>query len=344
MTPPSVVLESPLCGEVMGAGFQKLPSSKVSILPQRKEYKGQSGSHMFNKQYYELRWPRLQKIFEPSERSWADGEFPIPGEIPTSPNQFTIAFSSQDLIATAHKSLGYLQTTPISSPEDSVKALWRSTSHSALTDIPDSSESAHTLHKDRKKRKMYESAPTILKTSPSTPVSSKIVDAHSPKSGKDLVSHERLSGVVRSPHGHGSFWRPPATTMKRTGICTQKQGSDECREQAALDQPPDRSPLFSPRGVFETLSPVSRPLLAKDMNTDPLPGLRPVHTKLKPTYSNVRLGNAIELVASLNYYETTSREILAKRDFSSKRKKVKPLSLRSRIRLVQRKRILSEIL
>jgi len=45
------MFEQPLCAEVMGAGFQKLPFSR----------------------YYELRWPRLQKIFPPDERIWTEG-------------------------------------------------------------------------------------------------------------------------------------------------------------------------------------------------------------------------------------------------------------------------------
>jgi DNA ligase-4 len=53
MSPPSVLFEQPLCAEVMGAGFQKL-----------------SFSH-----YFELRWPRLQKIFPPDERTWTEGKF-----------------------------------------------------------------------------------------------------------------------------------------------------------------------------------------------------------------------------------------------------------------------------
>jgi DNA ligase-4 len=51
MSPPSVLFQKPLCAEIMGAGFQKLPFS----------------------QYYELRWPRLQKIFPPDERIWTEG-------------------------------------------------------------------------------------------------------------------------------------------------------------------------------------------------------------------------------------------------------------------------------
>ncbi|WWC92925.1 uncharacterized protein L201_007888 [Kwoniella dendrophila CBS 6074] len=100
MTPPSVMFEKPLCAEVMGAGFQKLPGSEL----------------------YELRWPRLQKIYEPSERGWVD------------------ALSSQGLIITAHQSLGY--NVPLNSPysppsgEDSIRALWRSHSTVNLIDVP----------------------------------------------------------------------------------------------------------------------------------------------------------------------------------------------------------------
>lgn len=32
MTPPSVLFEKPMCVEVMGAGFQKLPASEARIL------------------------------------------------------------------------------------------------------------------------------------------------------------------------------------------------------------------------------------------------------------------------------------------------------------------------
>lgn len=53
MNPPSILFEQPLCAELMGAGFQKIPFSE----------------------YYELRWPRLQKIFPPDERRWVEGPF-----------------------------------------------------------------------------------------------------------------------------------------------------------------------------------------------------------------------------------------------------------------------------
>ncbi|WWC95484.1 hypothetical protein V866_002348 [Kwoniella sp. B9012] len=101
MIPPSVMFEKPLCAEVMGAGFQKLPGSN----------------------YYELRWPRLQKIYEPSGRQWID------------------ALSAEDLIKSAYQSLGYhipSTNSPYSPPsaEDSIRALWRSHSTINLIDIP----------------------------------------------------------------------------------------------------------------------------------------------------------------------------------------------------------------
>ncbi|WVQ96118.1 hypothetical protein IAU59_003220 [Kwoniella sp. CBS 9459] len=99
MCPPSVLFQSPLCAEVMGAGFQKLPGSEL----------------------YELRWPRLQKIYDPSDRPW------------------TQALTAPELLRAAHKSLGYMSPPVFSprSPDDSIKALWRSSSTFALIDIPE---------------------------------------------------------------------------------------------------------------------------------------------------------------------------------------------------------------
>lgn len=49
--PPSYVLRTPLLAELFGAGFTKAPSSK----------------------HYELRFPRVSKVYRPSERSWTEG-------------------------------------------------------------------------------------------------------------------------------------------------------------------------------------------------------------------------------------------------------------------------------
>ena len=62
MIPPSVLFEQPLCAEVMGAGFQKISFSN----------------------YYELRWPRLQKVFPADERKWVEGTVPF-SHLPSLP-------------------------------------------------------------------------------------------------------------------------------------------------------------------------------------------------------------------------------------------------------------------
>ncbi|KDQ61659.1 hypothetical protein JAAARDRAFT_31124 [Jaapia argillacea MUCL 33604] len=51
LAPPDVMLVEPLLADLYGAGFTKAPGSK----------------------YYELRFPRLTKVYRPSERPWRDG-------------------------------------------------------------------------------------------------------------------------------------------------------------------------------------------------------------------------------------------------------------------------------
>lgn len=59
----------------MGAGFQKVPWCDVSITfgaaPSFAEPSCMKYTLM--EQLYELRWPRLQKIYEPRERPWTEG-------------------------------------------------------------------------------------------------------------------------------------------------------------------------------------------------------------------------------------------------------------------------------
>ncbi|KAF8892101.1 hypothetical protein BD779DRAFT_1510846 [Infundibulicybe gibba] len=52
LKPPSVLFREPLLGELLGAGFTKVPKSKN----------------------YELRFPRIAKIYRLSERNWMDGD------------------------------------------------------------------------------------------------------------------------------------------------------------------------------------------------------------------------------------------------------------------------------
>lgn len=71
MVAPSVLFDVPMCCEVMGAGFQKVPWCNVSqLFPPNPPHGHMSG---LIEQLYELRWPRLQKIYEPRERPWTRG-------------------------------------------------------------------------------------------------------------------------------------------------------------------------------------------------------------------------------------------------------------------------------
>ncbi|WVQ79314.1 hypothetical protein IAT38_001411 [Cryptococcus sp. DSM 104549] len=99
MIPPSVLFEKPMCAEIMGAGFQKIPGSPL----------------------FEIRWPRLQKIFDPAERLWTE------------------ALTAQSLTQTAHAALGYNLTSPSprSPEENSIAAAWRSHSTLAIVDFAD---------------------------------------------------------------------------------------------------------------------------------------------------------------------------------------------------------------
>lgn len=66
---PAVVLDSPLLVEVFGAGFTKAAKCKVRHWLSFIYYT----ISLIPLQHYELRFPRLTKVFRPSERSWADG-------------------------------------------------------------------------------------------------------------------------------------------------------------------------------------------------------------------------------------------------------------------------------
>ena len=82
------------------------------------------------------------------------------------------ALTSNDLLEEAHKALGYGLTSSTSSPsprDDSIKALWRSSSAANLTDIPD----LPTPSPDRPSPRRMQSAPdlrAIIKASPCTPI------------------------------------------------------------------------------------------------------------------------------------------------------------------------------
>lgn len=64
---PAVIFQEPLLGELFGAGFTKSPKCKVRARSLPMTY-----TDMFSK-HYELRFPRLVKLYRPSERSWSEG-------------------------------------------------------------------------------------------------------------------------------------------------------------------------------------------------------------------------------------------------------------------------------
>ena len=69
LQPPTILLTTPLLAELFGAGFTRSPQSKVSV----------TSSSFFPffptdfYQNYELRFPRVTKVYRAKERSWKDG-------------------------------------------------------------------------------------------------------------------------------------------------------------------------------------------------------------------------------------------------------------------------------
>jgi len=64
--PPSIILKTPLLVEVFGAGFTKGERSDVCISINR------FATNLKRVQHYELRFPRITKVYRPSERDWKD--------------------------------------------------------------------------------------------------------------------------------------------------------------------------------------------------------------------------------------------------------------------------------
>ncbi|GHJ90147.1 hypothetical protein NliqN6_6549 [Naganishia liquefaciens] len=95
MIAPTAMLTNPINCEVMGAGFQKIPLSE----------------------HYELRWPRVEKLHRPEERSWEN------------------ALDADRYRATCLKALGYLESKPETrrSPEGgSIAGIFRTFSEGGI--------------------------------------------------------------------------------------------------------------------------------------------------------------------------------------------------------------------
>nr|XP_019043413.1 hypothetical protein I302_07990 [Kwoniella bestiolae CBS 10118]OCF22343.1 hypothetical protein I302_07990 [Kwoniella bestiolae CBS 10118] len=220
MIPPSVMFERPLCAEVMGAGFQKLPGSD----------------------YYELRWPRLQKIFEPSERQWVD------------------ALSSQDFIRSAHQSLGYhipSINSPYSPPsgEDSIRALWRSHSTINLIDVP-RLVSPSSPRSPRRVKSEPNLTFLMRDTMPSPGLGGRAIEI-----GRKLMAvmsgREDLLEVDEPLIP--SFLRPPTTSLQPVNHLAEQEKSVQVNRPEAQDEiskpttpPPKNTISFGPPLVLAT--------------------------------------------------------------------------------------------
>ncbi|OCF77906.1 hypothetical protein I204_01909 [Kwoniella mangroviensis CBS 8886] len=282
MIPPSVMFEKPLCAEVMGAGFQKLPGSN----------------------YYELRWPRLQKIYEPSERQWID------------------ALSAQDLIRSAHQSLGYhipSTNSPYSPPsaEDSIRALWRSHSTMNLIDVP-----LLVSPKSPKSPKRVKSEPNLnLLLSNATP------SPISKESGRKLMAV--MSGQEDFLEGDEPLipsynLRPPTLNPQRNAISPPNEMPVNIVRP--FTPPPKSSISFGPPLLIST------------------PRKSPQRKAIPPISPIKRLISSIDWSSIDIHHQSTPKKaktlVLEKEKEGKKRDKkvgVRPLSLRSRLKLASRR-------
>jgi hypothetical protein len=214
------------------------------------------------------------------------------------------ALAGQELIVTAHKSLGYkTPSTPLSPLDDSIRAAWRSSTQTCL-DIPDLCSSASpTLSPGSKKRRM-QSAPDILgfKTSPPTPPPSSPVRQLEPSAGKRMRRAMDLRSDVDSDKegvngGNGAMF--PGTPVSSP---VRRILASPIRQRGATGIGPDHEPRV---GVLRT--PVSSPLAPARIVAIPLP----MDTKVLP-------------------FEPGD-------DGKSKNRKLRPLSLRSRLKLAARR-------
>ncbi|WRT69581.1 uncharacterized protein IL334_006570 [Kwoniella shivajii] len=289
MIPPSVLFEKPMCAEVMGAGFQKLPESN----------------------YFEVRWPRLQKIFEPSERTWVD------------------ALSSSDLIRTAHHSLGYEMNNPLSpysppSAEDSIRALWRSHSTINLIDIPIlvSPKSPRSPKRNKSESNLI----LLARNSPLTPIGNDEANNHASRGESGRRLREMMSeneGLDLQEH-----------------VNTPRRNFDFGPALPPLPLNPDRTDDPSPRTQSrrEVQDPCpSTPPARSAALVVPIPQIQFIPTRISPR----KVTSPVKrLISSIDW---STIDLKNQSTPNKKKKKVerkrfnKPLSLKSRLKLATRR-------
>lgn len=138
------------------------------------------------------------KIYDKQERPWTHGRYPRRScSFP--------ALSASELLTAAHRSLGYtIPPQPSPHSEDSLGVLWRSMS-AAVVDIPDLPPTPVRATPARRA-----SAPSVLKASPPSPLSSRAYPTTSPawSSRGDQQTTPTQSSRVQLP-GAPSPSRPP---------------------------------------------------------------------------------------------------------------------------------------
>nr|XP_019009197.1 uncharacterized protein I206_05844 [Kwoniella pini CBS 10737]OCF47978.1 hypothetical protein I206_05844 [Kwoniella pini CBS 10737] len=257
------------------------------------------------KRYYEIRWPRLQKIYEPSERQWVD------------------ALSAQDLIKTAHQSLGYnIPTNSTYSPpsgEDSIRAMWRSHSTINLIDIPQLV--SPTSPKSPKRVKSEPNIALLRDTSPSPFIS------HQTASNEFVNQAGRKLNDIMT-NGIETSRQPIHPTSKSPEICTRNA------EEALIPEIPNIPRPITPNNTIILGPPL------------PITPRKSPHRIIAPHISPVK-----RLISSIDWTnidirnQSTPNQVFSKRlklneiakEKVKKNQIIKPLSLRSRLKLISRR-------
>ncbi|EIW71652.1 hypothetical protein TREMEDRAFT_73368 [Tremella mesenterica DSM 1558] len=284
--PPSVLFEQPLCAEVMGAGFQKLPGG-----------------------LYELRFPRLQKIYDSRDRPWID------------------ALDSKQLIRTAHDALGY--ATTVVSQEDSLDRAWRSSSQYVI-DIPDfPTPSPRKL--PFSPTRAY-SVPSIYKTSPPTPIRSTPVPSRSSPLKRPSEAAARLQDILRTPEKRKETWEPLSSHGKRLRLLSppaltrKKRVKSPDEEIESWESFPNRDKRARP--LIRDF-PLPDPPRAEDSVSEFPTGL----SQLLPSESGLGLRMTTLQPESLRNERVRSGKEKEKMGRTLAHLALRPLSIRSRLRM-----------
>ena len=228
------------------------------------------------------------------------------------------ALYGPDLLAAAHRSLGYVTSRIASPADDSIGAAWRSTSAAALTDIPEFPSPSP----ERPSPRRMHSAPEILKVSPRTLNFS----AHSEK--RALQTAVRLQNALTEEHptaneGGVEWLTTPSSSPIKSATLGSPIASPLSKKRQRMDEDDAGSANLSCRLRTRISTPVIRPHKPFSPRAPSVivpPSSLP-HLSSSPT---LPLGSKRRLHAAVT--ETSALALVSKG-------RLKPLSLRSRLRL-----------